>query len=129
MGGDAVLPLRPLTLGELLDAGVTLLRRHAGTLLLTGAALAVAEQAALYPIRRVALLSPEYWAVDQDHLGAYWLLLAAGLGSEAMIIALLGGLAAPAALAALVGEAPGPLYRRARLSRLVPLAVLVGVVG
>jgi hypothetical protein len=127
MGGDGVLPLRPLTLGELLDAGVALLRRHAGPLLLSGAVLAAVEQAALYPLRRRALVGLDYWAIDADHLGAFWLLIAVGLGTEAVIITLLGGLAAPAAQASLVGVSPGRLYRHARPSRLVPLALVVGL--
>src|SRR5690349_17113922 len=100
---DGVLPLRPLTLGELLDAGIGLLRRHAVVLLVAGAVLAVAEQALLAPLRALAGTgAPWYWA-DTDHLAAYWLLIAAGLATEAAAIALLGGLAARAAGPELLG--------------------------
>jgi hypothetical protein len=149
MGGDGVLPLRPLTLGELLDAGIALLRRHAGTLLLSGAVLAAAEQVVLYPLRRIALthLIVGFWLPRADEAGAFWLLLALGLGTESVIITLLGGLAAVAARNSLVGEEGGEggtgkrgragtegkrrsgLYRAvgARFTRLVPLALLSGV--
>ena len=108
---DSVLPLRPLTSGEILDAAVALVRRHAVPLLVSGALLAVLEQAALYPLRRQALLTPHYWELfapwdwplDILDAGAFWLLVALGLGTESLIITLIGGLAAPAARAALLG--------------------------
>ena len=100
---SAVLPLRPLTLGELLDAGVALLRRHAAVLLLAGAVLAVAEQVVLWPLRQLAGTGAPWYPPDGDRLGAYWLLIAAGLGTEAAAIALAGGLAARAAGPDLLG--------------------------
>lgn len=106
---DGVVPLRPLTIGEILDAAVALFRRHALPLLLAGALLAVLEQAVLYPLRRQALLSPNYWSLleplsgEVRDGGAFWLLVGAGFGIESLIITLLGGLAAPAARAALLG--------------------------
>ncbi|MBO0871077.1 MAG: hypothetical protein J2P15_21200, partial [Micromonosporaceae bacterium] len=127
--GEDVLPLRPLTTGELLDAAVALLRRHGGVLLGAGLLLAAAEQAVLYPLRRVALQQPlDYTTPRADHLGAWWLLIALGLGTECMIIALLGGAAGRAAVACLLGEAGHPL-RGLRPGHLVPLALLVGTGG
>jgi hypothetical protein len=98
-----VVPLRPLTLGELLDAGVALLRRHAAVLLLAGVVAAVAEQCVLWPLRQLAGTSAPWYWVDSDRLGGYWLLIAAGLGTEAAMIALVGGLAARVAGPDLLG--------------------------
>jgi hypothetical protein len=72
------------------------------------AALAVVEQALLYPLRLLAhTVPPNYLGPPASRLGAFWLLLAAGLGTEAAIIGLLGGLAARAAVPALVGGPAG----------------------
>jgi hypothetical protein len=130
MADDGVLPLRPLTLGELLDAGIALLRRHAAALLLSGAVLAVIEQAALYPLRLAALHHVKsVWLPTYDTLGTFYLMIAAGLGTESVIITLLAGLAARAARNGLVGGPAGNIYRQVsrRLGRLVPLALLLGV--
>ncbi|NJC71546.1 hypothetical protein HC031_17735 [Planosporangium thailandense] len=103
-----VIPLRPLTLGELLDTAVALLRRGATPLLLAGAVLGVAEQAALRPLRTAADVSVPGYLPHSDRLGQYWVLLAAGLAAEAVAIALLGGLAGHVATADLLGERPTP---------------------
>ncbi|MEN3309977.1 MAG: hypothetical protein V7603_6179 [Micromonosporaceae bacterium] len=129
MSADGVLPLRPLTLGELLDAGIALLRRHAGVLLLSGAVLAILEQAALYPLRLIALHHVNsFWLPTYDTLATLWLLIAIGLGTESVIITLLGGLAGQAARDALIDGGHG-LYRQVgrRLGWLVPLALVLGV--
>jgi hypothetical protein len=129
VAGEDVLPLRPLTTGELLDAAISLLRRHALVLLVAGLLLAAAEQAVLYPLRKVALRDPlNYLTPWLDHLGRWWLLVALGMGTECLIIALLGGLAGRAAATAVLGEAGHPL-RGLRLGHLVPLALLVGLGG
>jgi hypothetical protein len=57
----------------------------------------------------------------------YWLMLAAGLGTESVILTLLGGLAARAALGDLIGRAPGRLVGKA--TRPVPLLVLALLSG
>jgi hypothetical protein len=101
---SGVIPLRPLTLGELLDAAVALLRGNARAFLLIGAVLAAAEQAALYPLRISAAARPPFLLPYNDQLGPYWLMLATGFGTETAIIALLGGLTARAAGPALLGE-------------------------
>lgn len=107
MRAEAI-PLRPLTLAERLDAAVELLRRNAVGLISVGAVLALVEQGLLYPLRRLADVSPPfYFDIYLRHLGAYWLLLATGLGTEAAIIAVLGGLAARAAVPALTGRGLG----------------------
>ena len=102
-GHPSVLPLRPLTTAELLDAAVSLLRDHGRVLLPVAAVLAVVEQVLLAPLRAAAAVEPPYYWLDVDALGAYWLLLSAGCGLEAGIIALLGGPAARAAAAGVLG--------------------------
>ncbi|GII23571.1 hypothetical protein [Planosporangium mesophilum] len=98
-----VIPLRPLTLGELLDTAIELLRRNAVALLLAGPAVAAAEQAVLYPLRAAAAITPPGY-LPHGRLGGYWLVIAAGFATEAVVIALLGGLAARAAASDLLGE-------------------------
>ena len=125
--GAEALPLRPLTVGEVLDAATNLLRRYAVPLLSSSLVLATLEQLLLYPLRRAAGVVPP-WYYPPDRFGAYWLLLAAGLGTEGIILTLLGGLAARAALADLLGRAPGRLLSgAARPGALLALAVLIGL--
>jgi hypothetical protein len=122
-----VIPLRPLTLSELLDAAVELLRRNARGLLPVAAGLALAEQVLLYPIRTLAQVEPPYLSGGSAMVG-YWVLLATGLGTEAAIISVLGGLAARTAVPALVDGPAAPrwlLGRGSRLGSLVGLAALV----
>jgi hypothetical protein len=99
-----VVPLRPLTVGELLDAAVALLRTRALLLLSLGAALAAAEQAVLFPLRRLADVDLRYWPAD-DRWGAWTLLVMVGFATEALVIALLGKPAATTAVPALLGAA------------------------
>lgn len=98
-GQPAVLPLRPLTVGELLDAAVALLRSHAGVLMPVAAVLALAEQLALAPLRSAA----DFEYLPKGSFGAFWLLLCVGAGTEMAIIALLGGLTSRAAGADVLG--------------------------
>ncbi|OHX04088.1 hypothetical protein [Micromonospora sp. WMMB235] len=130
-GPTAVLPRRPLTVGELLDAAVLLLRDQARVLVPLALLLALAEQAVLHPLRMLAGTEPPFWwpAEFGDSLPAYWLLLAAGAGTEAAIVALLGAPAARGAGAALLGRRPAPseLLRGARFGAALPAAVLVGL--
>jgi hypothetical protein len=134
-----VLPLRPLTLGELLDAAVVLLRRHATVLLPVAAVLTAAEQALLYPLRDAAGLAPGSLRPYDDLFGEFWLLLCAGLGTEAALLVLLGGVAGRAAARTLPGTAATGRLATGRLAtgrllagrpgRLGALAVLAAVVG
>ncbi|MFJ6955436.1 hypothetical protein ACISRB_28870, partial [Micromonospora aurantiaca] len=57
-GPTAVLPRRPLTVGELLDAAVLLLRDQARVLVPLALLLALAEQAVLHPLRMLAGTEP-----------------------------------------------------------------------
>jgi hypothetical protein len=121
-----VLPLRPLTQGELLDAATALLR-HAGTrLILTAAALAVAEQALLYPLRRAAGLTAPLYLPTVGGFGGYWLVLAAGFGTEALIIAILGGLAARVAVPTLLDTGPPRPVPRLDLGALILVGLVAG---
>jgi hypothetical protein len=114
------LPLRPLTTGELLDAAVVLLRARPFRLIGVGVVLAVIEQALLFPLRRLA---------DQDislfpatgRLSEFGWLLLAGFGTEALIIAIIGGIAAADGGRALLGAAAPP--------RQAPRPVSVGVIA
>ena len=122
-----VLPLRPLTVGELLDAAVTLLRTRGPLLVGLGAVVAAAEQAVLFPLRRLADVDLRYWPAD-DRWPAWALLVAVGFATEAAIIAGLGGPAAAAAPRALLGPAaprPEPGARPAVATAVV--AVVAGL--
>ncbi|GAA4680973.1 hypothetical protein [Phytohabitans rumicis] len=102
-----MLPLRPLTVGELLDAAVSLLRGYGRVLLPVAAVLAAAEQALLAPLRRAAGAEPPAYLPnfpEFDHLGMYWVMLATGAATEVTIIALLGGLTSRAAAADVLGQ-------------------------
>ncbi|MFI7606634.1 hypothetical protein ACIBTV_16045 [Micromonospora sp. NPDC049366] len=131
-GPVAVLPRRPLTVGELLDSAILLLRQHALVLVPLAAALAAAEQLLLLPLRAAADTTPPIWWLADGRFAAYWLLLAVGAATEAMIIALLGNPAARAAGAALLGRTPRArdLLRpgAARWGATLALALVAGAV-
>ncbi|MFC0508166.1 hypothetical protein [Micromonospora costi] len=131
-GPTVVLPRRPLTVGELLDSAVLLLREQAVVLVPFGAVLAVAEQLLLAPLRVAAHVEPPVWWYAEGHLAAYWLLLAVGAATEGLIIALLGNPAARAARAALLGRSAraGELLRPAgaRWPATLLLALVAGAV-
>ncbi len=125
------LPLRPMTLGELLDAAMALLRRRALPLLSAAAVLAVAEQAVLAPLRTAAHLSPPYYGPAEEHVTAWWTVVSVGFGIELLVITLLGSLAGAAAGPALLGRAVPhrELWRRTRPVATVAVAVFLGVAG
>ncbi|GAA1040080.1 hypothetical protein GCM10009557_60360 [Virgisporangium ochraceum] len=123
-----VLPLRPLTLGELLDAAVALLRGHAKVLLATGFVLAVVEQVVLYPLR-VGTARPPYMFPYDDRLELYWLALSVGFATEIAIITALGGLTAQAAGPALLGERSRIRFRGGQFGAVAVLAGAAGAAG
>ncbi|GIG86073.1 hypothetical protein [Plantactinospora endophytica] len=131
-GPTAVLPLRPLTVGELIDSAVLLLRDHARVLVPVALVLAVLEQLLLHPLRLVAEVTPPAYLPRIDELPAYWFLLAVGAACEGVIIALLGNLTARAGGTVLLD--PGTRVRRllrprdARLPATVLVALLAGAV-
>jgi len=126
------MPLRPLTLGELLDAAVVLLRERARTLLTAGLVLAAAEQALLFPLRRPLAADPPFYLPYADQIGRFWLAFGLGFGTEAFVIAVLGALSAGAAGPALLGT---PLSTRQlwrgfvrRLPAILTVSAVVAVV-
>ncbi|MEV0561164.1 hypothetical protein [Dactylosporangium sp. NPDC050588] len=126
-----VIPLRPLTFGELLDAGVLLLRANARLFLVAAFVLAVCEQAVLFPLRSVAGADGTTDVFDAD-TGIWWLVFCCGLTTEGIVLALLGGLTGAAAGPALLGTpAPARDLLRAwgrRAPALIVLAISVGLI-
>jgi hypothetical protein len=123
---EGAVPLRPLTVGELLDGALTLLRTRWWRLVGLGVALAVLEQALLYPLRSMA---------DQDlsmlpaggQLTAFTALLIAGFGTEAMVISTLAGVAAPYGGRALLGRFAPP-RPPARVGAVIVVVLVAGFV-
>jgi hypothetical protein len=123
---DGVVPLRPLTVGELLDAAIALLRTRPLRLVGIAALVAVLEQAVLYPLRSLA---------DQDasllpgtgRLTEFGWLIVAGFATEAMAVAVLGAIAAADSGRALVGRAAPP-RPRARPYAVAAATLVVGLV-
>lgn len=126
MPAQPELPLRPMTLGELLDAAMALLRSRALPLLAAGALLGVLEQALLVPLRAAASATPPYYGPASGHFGQWWIVTAVGFATETVILTLLGALAAAAAGPALLGR----VVRHRRLwSRTRPLSTVVVALG
>lgn len=122
------LPLRPMTLGELLDAAVALLRSRAVPLLATAAGLAIVEQAVLRPLRAGAFATAPYYLPAERHFGQWWTVTAVGAGLETMILTLLGALAAAAAAPALLGRVV-PHRHLWRRTRPLPVLLVTPVLG
>ncbi|MET7417573.1 hypothetical protein [Dactylosporangium sp. NPDC005555] len=128
-----VIPLRPLTFGELLDAAVLLLRANARLLLIAAFVLAVCEQAVLFPLRSAAGVQGTTDLFDAaTDTGLWWLVFCCGLTTEGIVLVLLGGLTGAAVGPALLGT-PAPareLLRRwgRRAPALIGLALLVGLI-
>jgi hypothetical protein len=118
-----VLPLRPLTAAELLDAAVALLRTRLGWLLGAGLAVALAEQLVLFPLRRAADVDLRYLP-GTGLVAPYLVMISVGFATEAAGIALLGGIASSAAPRALLGPA-APTTRRNRVLPVVLISIVV----
>jgi hypothetical protein len=111
----ASLPRRPLTLGELLDAAVELVRSKAAPMLIPAALLATGEQLLLYPLRswlNVDLIDGPSGSFGQA-FGSLLLLFIIGCAIEAALIALIGVNLGRAVAADLTGTrlSPGGLLR------------------
>ncbi|WP_433824646.1 hypothetical protein ACQP2E_21120 [Actinoplanes sp. CA-015351] len=117
-----VLPMRPMTAGELLDAGAALLRQRAFPLVALAAPFVAAEQVILGRMRENAGLDAPTFMPDFGDFGGWWLITAVGFGIEAAIIALLGAYAGAAAGPALLRR---PVRHRDLWARTRPLPVLV----
>jgi hypothetical protein len=131
MPAQPELPLRPMTLGELLDAAMSLLRGRALPLLSTAAVLALLEQALLKPLREAAFLSAPYYGPARGHFGQWWSVVSVGFGTELLILTLVGALAAAAAGPALLGRRVRhrELWSRTRPLSTVSVALVLGVLG
>ncbi|GAA3342863.1 hypothetical protein GCM10020358_39410 [Amorphoplanes nipponensis] len=131
MPAQPELPLRPMTLGELLDAAMALMRARALPLLVAGAGLGLLEQALLVPLRAAAFVSAPYYGPARGHFGQWWLVTALGFGTETVILTLLGALAAAAAGPALLGRRVRhrELWARTRPLSTVSVALLLGVLA
>lgn len=125
-GDEGVIPLRPLTVGELLDGAVALLRTRGRVLVLLGVLIAAAEQALLLPLRARA---------DQDItmlpgtglLREYGALVVVGFATEAVAISTLAAVSAASSGRALLGpSAPPP--PRARPVAVIGTVVLAGAI-
>ena len=128
-----LIPLRPLTFGELLDAAVLLLRANARLFLIAAFVLAVCEQAVLYPLRAAAGVDGTTDLFATDDPGLWWLVFCCGLATEGVVLVLLGGLTGAAAGPALLGRpaAPARELLRAwgrRAPALLLLALTVGLI-
>ncbi len=121
------LPLRPLTTGELLDGAVVLLRARPFQLIGLGVLLALAEQVVLFPLRSFANQDISLFP-GTGRLEEFGVLVVAGLGTEALIIALLGGVAAREGARTLLGRAapPRPTLRPVPLAVVSIVAMFVG---
>ncbi|HTJ35627.1 MAG TPA: hypothetical protein VL738_20600 [Dactylosporangium sp.] len=121
----AVIPMRPLTFGELLDAAVSLLRAQAPLLLGSALVLAVCEQALLFPLRGWAGMKLPYFSPTVYHLGESWLVFCVGMTTEGVILTLLGALAGAAAGPGLLGRrVPARELLRQVGRRTLPLVVV-----
>jgi hypothetical protein len=104
MDGEG-LPWRPLTVAELLDAATAVLRARPVRLLLWALALAAAEQALLLPIRAGLGVTQHDYAIGLTHRWwATWLVVALGAGTEAVVLGVLGAVAAGSARGLLLSD-------------------------
>ncbi len=115
-----------MTLGELLDTAVELVRRRARSLLVVSAALAAGEQLVLFGPRRAADLTPPFYGPASDHLSGWWAVTAAGFGLEAAIITLLAAVAGWSAARMVSGRPPARMPV-ARLAVAVATAIVFGL--
>ncbi|MFI7547939.1 hypothetical protein [Actinoplanes sp. NPDC049599] len=131
MPAQPELPLRPMTLGELLDAAMSLLRARALPLLATGAVLGLLEQALLAPLRAAASVTAPYYGPARGHFGQWWGVTSLGFGTEIVAVTLLGALAAAAAGPALLGRRVRhrELWARTRPLATLVVALLLGALG
>ncbi|GAA4904929.1 hypothetical protein LX16_3601 [Stackebrandtia albiflava] len=111
MTGSPVIPLRPMTVGEVLDTAAALLRTRWQALLGMSFALALIEQVGMTALRLATAedVRPRYWGELVGDGGMAWAWITIGLTSEIFIITLLSGPATRTAVAAVRGEDPASL--------------------
>lgn len=111
MTGSPVLPLRPLTIGELLDTAAAVLRSRWRVLLGMSFGLALVEQIAMTTLRLLTVeeVKPKFYGdlVDNELLAWSWVVL--GLTTELICVSLMSGPATRVAVAAVRGEDPAKL--------------------
>ncbi|MEV0648985.1 hypothetical protein AB0I28_27400 [Phytomonospora sp. NPDC050363] len=129
MSGAQVLPLRPMTVGELLDAAASLLRAHWKPLLAGSFALAAVEQVFMTWLRlsTESALTPRYRGDVMGDPAVVWLWMIVGLTTEIIVITLLAVPASRAAHATVLNR-PAPTFTDLFLRR-VPWGNVLGVVA
>jgi hypothetical protein len=127
------LPWRPLTAGELLDTAIAVFRHQPARLLGVSVVLATLEQVALYPLRHGMFGNPHNYFTSPDGFAitaAWWRLLAYGIGTEAVVLGLLGAVAAGPARQLLLARAPGACPRMSlRPVGAILLSLVIGLVA
>ena len=122
-----VVPLRPLTIGELLDGAIAVLRTRPWRLVGIGALFAVIEQLVLYPLRSLADLDSSLLPAT-GRLSEYGLMVVAGFATEAVIIATLAAIAARRSGRVLLGRF-APAAPQIRWGGVVVIVTVAGVVA
>ncbi len=122
---SAEFPLRPLTFGEVLDAGVVVLRHRPWVLAVAGL-LAALERAALHAGWAAYGVPLNGFSDVTGHFGRIWLFLAAGMGTEAFIISILDAFTADGAADL---AAAGPVRLRRRWPSVLVTGVVTGAVA
>ncbi len=128
--GSEELPWRPMTIGELLDAAIAVFQRRPIRILAVAIVLAALEQLALYPVRHTVFAQPHaYQGVFSEGVtAAMWTLIAYGIGTEAMVIGLLGAVTAGPARQLLLARTPGACPRMSmRPVGAILLSAIVGI--
>ncbi len=135
MSGSPVLPLRPMTIGELLDSAAGLLRSRWQVLLGMSFALAFAEQIAMTTLRifTIDAILPKYHGQILGDGPLTWIWIVIALGSELFIITLLSAVATRTAAESVVGNDPTALPPATLTARewrnAAPAALVIAVLG
>ncbi|MGH8877531.1 MAG: hypothetical protein ACRD0P_09345 [Stackebrandtia sp.] len=135
MTGSPVLPLRPLTIGELLDAAAAVLRSRWRVLLGMSFVLALVEQIGMTTLRMLTVdeVKPQYTdeIVNSELLAWLWIVI--GMTTEIIIITVLSGPATRTAVAAVRGEDPARLPTLTLTSQqwgsVLLYSVIIGIAG
>ncbi|HIV58975.1 MAG TPA: hypothetical protein H9902_13565 [Candidatus Stackebrandtia faecavium] len=135
MSGSPVLPLRPMTIGELLDAATGLLRSRWQVLLGMSLTLAFLEQIVMTALRVLTIdaVLPQYQGEIIGDMSLTWMWIVVALTSELFIISLLSAVATRTAGESLAGKDPAQLPVSTLTSRQwrfgVSAALVLAVLG